>query len=287
MKVTTKELLDFQQFALDTSYEAGEILLKFQKQRHELLIMDKGADGIASQADEKSEDFILGEIRSKYPDHLILSEEDYSKNKNNLIDNAKNIKFLWVIDPLDGTNNFVNGIPIYAVSISLLSMGEPIVGVVYNPTSGECFYASKGEGAFLIDFRINPFKKYLLNRKENHKEMSDCIFSPAPTYEKNKTFEAQLSVFKKNILGCRAVRRLGSAALELCYVANGNFDGYWEKSLRPWDVAAAGLICLESNVQLTDFDGRAYTPFDNSILAAVDPLHQRVLGKLVGKIDLE
>lgn len=280
MKTSTTKLEEYLQFALDTSYEAGEILLKFQKKRQELLILDKGSDGIASEADQKSEDLILAEIKKSYPSHRILSEEDFSKDKENLITDADMIEYLWVVDPLDGTNNFVNGIPIYAVSIGLLHYGKPIVGVVYNPTSGECFLASKGAGAFLIDFRINPFKKYLLNQSENNKQMSECIFSPAPTYEKTRTFEAQLSVFKKNIIGCRAVRRLGSAALELCYVANGNFDGYWEKNLKPWDVAAAGIICMEANVHLTDFDGQAYTPFDHSILAAADPLHKRILGKI-------
>jgi myo-inositol-1(or 4)-monophosphatase len=279
--INLKELL---QFALDTSYEAGEILIKFQKERQELLITDKGVDGIASEADQKSEDFILEEIRSNYPGHEILSEENFSKSKKSFSADTKDIEFLWVIDPLDGTNNFVNGIPIYAVSIALLNFGEPLIGVVYNPTSGECFHGSKGNGAYLIDFRINPFKKYLLTQKENTKEMSECIFSPAPTYEivnsKVEKFEVQLSVFKKNILGCRAVRRLGSAALELCYVANGNFDGYWEKHLKPWDVAAAGLICQEANVKLSDFNGQDYTPFDQSILAAVNPLHQRILGKI-------
>jgi myo-inositol-1(or 4)-monophosphatase len=284
MKTQNINLKELLQFTLDTSYEAGDILIKFQKERQELLITDKGIDGIASEADQKSEDFILDKIRTKYPSHTILSEEDYSKNKTTLFSDIKESEFLWVIDPLDGTNNFVNGIPIYAVSIALLHLGDPIIGVVYNPTSGECFHASKGGGAYLIDFKINPFKKYSLFHKDNTKEMGECIFSPAPTYEKKSStverFEEQLSVFKKNILGCRAVRRLGSAALELCYVANGNFDGYWEKHLKPWDVAAAGLICQEANVQLTDFNGQEYTPFDQSILAAVNPLHRRILGKI-------
>ena len=113
MKIKDINLKELLQFALDTSYEAGEILIKFQKERQELLITDKGTDGIASEADQKSEDFILEEIGSNYPDHEILSEEDYSKNKMELSvksSSAKEIEYLWVIDPLDGTNNFVNGI---------------------------------------------------------------------------------------------------------------------------------------------------------------------------------
>lgn len=280
MKITKKTLQDILDFSLDVSYEAGEILLKYQKERQELEIKSKGAEGIASIADEKSEEFIINQIKEKFPKHYILSEEDYSNNKKSSFKKAKESDFAWVIDPLDGTNNFVNGIPIYAVSIGLLQKGKPILGVVYNPTSGECFFASKGQGAFLIDFRINPFKKYELINKPNKKNMSECIFSPAPVYETDKLFDQQLSVFKKNIIGCRAVRRLGSAALELCYVANGNFDGYWEKSLKPWDVAAAGIICLEAKIKLTDFNGKSYTPFDQSILASATPLHDKILGKI-------
>ncbi len=282
MKITKKLLKELQDFAQDVSYEAGEILLKYQKKRHELIVSSKGTEGIASEADEASEDYILNTIKNQYPEHTILSEEDFSKNRKTTYKKAEASEFCWVVDPLDGTNNFVNGIPIYAVSIALLNKGKPIVGVVYNPTSGECFFASKGQGAHLIDFRINPFKKYSLIIDSNEKEMRDCIFSPAPSYAEDKSFDQQLSVFKKNILGCRAVRRLGSAALELCYVANGNFDGYWEKNLKPWDVAAAGLICIEAKIELTDFDGKRYTPFDKSFLAAAMPLHSKILGKITG-----
>ena len=209
-----------------------------------------------------------------------MSEEDYAGSDENSFNNAMESDLAWVIDPLDGTNNFVNGIPIYAVSIAVLHKGMPVVGVVYNPTSGECFFASEGEGAHLIDFRINPFKKYTLENTTNEKDMGECIFSPAPVYDSSSKFEQQLSVFRKNIVGARAVRRLGSAALELCYVANGNFDGYWEKNLKPWDVAAAGVVLKESNAEVTDFNGKAYTPFDESIIAAVNPLHRQILGKL-------
>ena len=280
MKITKKFLNDAQEFALDVGYEAGEILLKFQRKRNALEVMDKGTEGIASEADIKSEEYILSRIREEYPDHYILSEEDYNKNPKASYQKAASEEFASLIDPLDGTNNFVNGIPLYAVSIGLLYKGEHIVGVVYNPTSGECFFASKDQGAYLIDFRINPFKKYHLLTEQNTKEMHECIFSPAPIYETSSRFEKHLSVFRNNIIGARAVRRLGSAALELCYVANGNFDGYWEKNLKPWDVAAAGIVCKEAKVKMTDFDGKDYTPFDLSILAAREPLHGKIFGAI-------
>lgn len=280
MRITKKFLKQAQDFALDAAYEAGEILLKYQKKRGSLEIKSKGSEGIASEADMRSEEYILERIREEFPEHYILSEEDCDKNPEASFKKAAKSDFAWLIDPLDGTNNFVNGIPIYAVSLGLLREGHPVMGVVYNPTSGECFFAAKGLGAHLIDFRINPFKKYDLKPGQNTKEMKDCIFSPAPIYETNSKFEKHLSVFRNNIIGARAVRRLGSAALELCYVANGNFDGYWEKNLKPWDVAAAGIVCLEAGVKLTDFNGKAFSPFDSSILAAIEPLHGKIFGAI-------
>lgn len=279
MKITKKKINELMIFIQDVGFDAGEILLKYQKEKHQLKIVNKGIEGIASEADEMSEHFIISEIKERFPDHKILSEEA-AKDTDKAYKEAKRAEFCWVIDPLDGTNNFVNGIPIYAVSIALMHKGEVIVGVVYNPLSGECFFAGKDQGAYLIDFRINPLKKYSLENKRNNKEMSECIFSPAPIYDVGTKFEAQLESFKKNITGARAVRRLGCAALELCYVANGNFDSYWEKNLRPWDTAAAILVCQEAGVKVTDFDGRKYNPFKNSIIASASPLHEKILGKI-------
>jgi myo-inositol-1(or 4)-monophosphatase len=267
-------------FVRDLGYEAGEILMKYQKNRHQLTIQDKGREGIASDADKASENLILSEIKSKYPDHFILSEEDYAECKDKSFKVAQESEFCWVIDPLDGTNNYVNGIPIYAVSICLMYHGEPVVGLVYNPLSGESFLAGLGMGSYLTDFRINPLKKNHLLNEVNDKEMKECIFSPAPVYHSGTRFEVQLSTFKKNITGARAVRRLGSAALEICYVASGNFDAYWEQDLKPWDVAAALLVCSEAGVLVTDYNGQPFNPFLDSVIAASTPLHSKILGKI-------
>ena len=280
MKFSKKKLEQVIKFMIDTAYDAGEAILDFQNKRQVLKVTHKGAEGIASEADEASEKIIIDLVSKNYPKHEVLSEEDFSKSKKNKIGDLQKKEFLWVIDPLDGTNNFVNGIPIYAVSIALLHEGKTIAGVVYNPLSGECFFASLEQGAYLIDFRINPLKKYELKPVKNTKALGECIFSPAPVYEIGHKFERQLSVFRKNIHGARAVRRLGSAALELCYVANGNFDGYWEKNLKPWDTAAALIICQEAGVKVTDFDGKSYNIQKDSIIAAHDPLHTRILGKI-------
>ncbi len=280
MKITKKFIQETIDFIQDIAYEAGETILKYQKNRQVLEIKNKGPEGIASEADVASEKIIIEAITERFPKHKILSEEDYSRKKTNTSALINKSEFLWIVDPLDGTNNFVNGIPIYCVSIALFHKGKELIGLVYNPLSGECFFAGKGMGAFLVDYRINPLKRYALENKKNSKNMNDCIFSPAPVYDAGSKFEQQLSTFKKNIVGARAVRRLGSAALELCYVANGNFDGYWEKNLKPWDVAAAILICKEAGVKVTDFDGRKYVLLKDSILAAANPLHTKIIGKI-------
>jgi len=279
MKITKKKLQEIISNLKDVSFEAGEILLKYQKRRHELRINDKGTEGIATQADSESEEYITQCLKEHYPSISFLAEESCVDMESALKLVKKN-EFCWVIDPLDGTNNYVNGIPIYAISIALVQNGTPIAGIVYNPLSGECFYAARSIGAFFVDFRVNPLKEFHLTQKDNNKTPEECIFSPSPSYEKKNRFESQLDTFKKNIIGARAVRRLGSAALELCYVANGNFDAYWEQGLKPWDTAAAWIICKESNVKVTDFFGRAHTPFSESIIAARGSLHSTIIGKI-------
>jgi myo-inositol-1(or 4)-monophosphatase len=280
MKITKKALQEYLDFSLQMANEAGDLLLSFQKKRRMLEIKSKGAEGIASEADTKVEKLLLNQIKKKYPDHHILSEEDFYDRKLGDISKFKGSDFVWMIDPLDGTNNFVNGIPIYAVSIALVYQDKPIVGVVYNPISGECFFASLGFGAYMIEFKTNPFKKYKLWVEDNKKLVSDCIFSPSPLSNSRYKHHQQLAHFSKSIIGARALRRLGSAAVELCYVANGNFDGYWEENLKPWDVAAAGLICSEANIRVTSFGNKGFSPYDNSIIAASPYIHKKILGTM-------
>lgn len=279
MKITKNKLLKIIDHLKDISFESGEILLKYQKRRHELRINDKGTEGIATQADSESEHFITSALKELYPEVDFLAEESCIDMKSAL-KTVKKSELCWVIDPLDGTNNYVNGIPIYAISIALVKNSIPIAGIVYNPLSGECFYAADSLGASYVDFRVNPLKEYKLTEKKNNKSPEECIFSPSPSYEKKDRFQNQLDTFKKNIVGARAVRRLGSAALELCYVANGNFDAYWEQGLKPWDTAAAWIVCKEAQVKVTDFFGQEHTPFSESIIAARENLHSTILGKI-------
>ena len=275
-----KESKEQVELIIDMAFEAGEILLDYQKKRHELEFIDKGVEGMASDADMASEKYIIERLQTLFPGDAILAEESHHHNGELSFEESLTKQRCWVVDPLDGTSNFINGIPIYCVAIGLMELGRPTLGVVYNPFSGECFFATDGGGAYLIDFRINPLKKYELNRESNDKAMRDCIFSPSPVYDMPDGFERQISVFKKNIEGTRAVRRFGSAAMELCYVANGNLDGYWEENLKPWDVVAAAVICFEAKVCVTDYSGRPFDILNKSIIAASDPLHSRIISTI-------
>lgn len=255
------------------SKEAGDILIHYQNKRSSLKILSKGAEGIATQADKKSEDYILKSLKKIYPDHLYVSEEEYFQNEFSL--SLENTPYLWLIDPLDGTNNFVHGIPFYCTSISLLHFGKPVLGVIYNPNNGEYFYAQKDKGAF----QLKNGKKLKLKSEKKDFIISECIFAPSMFKGDKKLFKNELVRFLKNTEGARAFRRLGSAALELCYVASSAFDAYWEKNLKPWDIGAASLICTEAGFEVRDFLGNIASPFSSSILAG----HSKVLKIILKK----
>jgi len=261
--------------------EAGELLLGAEKKIHKLKIMAKDAQGVASSADFASEKFIIRSLKAKYPNHLFLAEEN-SYQCGMLDQNSfAQAQYCWVIDPLDGTHNFLSGLNYYSVCIGLANYGKPILGVVYRPSTKECFYASEGEGAFLKDFRTRKTTKLL--KKQNNHLLSDSMLCTGFASEKGGLHKDEFAYFQALFRNSRGIRRMGSAALDLCLVAQGIFDGFWEKGLSPWDVAAAGVICQEAGVNLSDFSGEQFHPFATSILAARPPLFTELL-KLLREI---
>jgi myo-inositol-1(or 4)-monophosphatase len=152
----------------------------------------------------------------------------------------------------------------YAVCIALAHKGTPVLGAVYRPPTGELFWAWQGEGAW---FKKPAAKKLRLQCKPMKKTMKECLFVTGFSSEKGVDFQQEFDQFKDIMLASRGIRRMGSAALDLCYVATGIFDGFWERGLSPWDVAASGIICLESGLKVTDYEGRKFHPFQDSILA--------------------
>jgi myo-inositol-1(or 4)-monophosphatase len=225
----------------------------------------EGINNLVTEADHAAEKAIIEVIRHTYPDHFILSEETGEIKTDS--------EYKWIIDPIDGTVNFANGIPICCVSIGVEKDGEMISGVVYAPLLNELFFAQKGLGATLNDKRIHISEKTEL--------ASSCLVTGFP-YSYPDGENGPLQVFEKLIRKGIPVRRLGSAAIDLCWVAAGRFDGFYEHKLQAWDSAAGFLIVKEAGGQVTDFDGNPYSVYQPHILATNGKIHEDLRAVLNG-----
>ena len=216
-------------------------------------------NNLVTEVDHASEKLIIGIIRETFPDHYILTEEsgDLPKNSN----------YKWIIDPIDGTVNFANGIPLCCVSIAVEKDGEVIMGAVYNPFINEFFFAEKGRGAYLNDELIHVSKKTRV--------AESCLVTGFPY--KYTEGEGLLETFGSFIKQGIPVRRLGSAAIDLCWVACGRFDGYYEFFLNPWDSAAGFLIVQEAGGKVTDFSGAPFSPYQEKIIATNGQIHDELV----------
>jgi myo-inositol-1(or 4)-monophosphatase len=277
-KTTTQTAIDLSVILnqmVEWSFECGEILNSHLVASYEkpLKIIDKGKQGVATEADVLSEKYVMDKIRKFYPDHKILSEED-AFTRELKIEGAKESEYLWLIDPLDGTNNFYNRVPFFCVSLALNKGSTTLVGVVYNPVNCELFYAIRGEGAYMVRLIGEKEVKVRLKNKKTKKDFKEALLSANLT---SKRVEKYLI---KEFPEVRAMRRFGSAALEMSYVAAGMLDAYWEHKLQPWDMAAAGLICEESGVNVSTMNGEKYHPFCTSVLCADPALYKPLLGIL-------
>ena len=215
---------------------------------------------LVTEVDKRSEAKIIEIIRNEYPDHNILSEEIGALNT------ASDVK--WIIDPIDGTINYAHRIPICCISIGVEVAGEIVMGGIYNPFGGELFFAEKGKGSYLNDKKINV-------SVENCFEKSLLVtgFPYDTSNNPNKPVEVFSAIVNKDI----PVRRLGSAALDICWTACGRFDGFWEYNLNAWDVAAGYIILTEAGGNVTDFKGGKYSVYNKEILASNGKIHKNIL----------
>ncbi len=245
-------------FAIEIAEKAGEILLDLYPKIHE--IRYKGSINLVTEADVKSENLLKQAIKEKYPAHTILAEE------SGLEDRDKTFK--WIIDPLDGTTNFAHGFPWFCVSVALEVNKEICLGVVHNPISKETFSVLKQNGAFLNGMPIRVSKA---------KQIEKALLATGFPYNIHEQPEPVVSRFNKMLKVARGIRRAGSAALDLCYVACGRFDGFWEERLYPWDTAAGLLLVKEAGGIVTDFKGNPYSIYGKEILATNGFLHKTML----------
>jgi myo-inositol-1(or 4)-monophosphatase len=260
---------------IEWSFKCGEILNTHLVKSYKtpIKIMDKGSQGLATEADLLSEKYVMGEIKKAYPTHKILSEED-SFAKELRLEAATDEQYLWLIDPLDGTNNFYNKVPFFCVSLALNKGAKTLVGVVYNPVNCELFYSIRGKGAYMVRLIGEEEVKVKLKTPKKKKYFKEALLSANLS---SKRVERDLL---KTFPEVRAMRRFGSAALELCYVAAGMLDAYWEYSLKPWDMGAGGLICEEAGAKISTIKGEEYHPFCKSVVAADPALHESLIGIL-------
>ncbi len=236
--------------------EAGELLL--EKSRTSFEISKKGRVNLVTEADLAAEELIVSRVLEEFPHHGVLAEERGGSNEG--------APFQWVIDPLDGTTNYAHRYPVYCVSIGLELEGRVAAGVVHNPVLNERFTAVAGEGAFLNGQPIQ------VSTEEN---LEDCLLCTGFSYQIEE-IESNLKCFNYMMKYARSVRRDGSAALDLCNVACGRFDGFWELSLNAWDVAAGSLILEEAGGRVSRFDSSPASIHDRECLATNGRIHAAV-----------
>jgi myo-inositol-1(or 4)-monophosphatase len=249
-------------FAIQTARDAGQLLL--EKFGRKINISLKGDINLVTEADLASESLIIERIKSYYPKHSILAEES-----GNAVTDG-NSTWKWIIDPLDGTTNFAHGYPCFCVTLALEHEGKIVIGVTFDPTRNELFAAEKGQGATLNN------KPIRVSTTEN---LSDALLVTGFPYnfKQKENFARHLTEF---LLQSRGVRRDGSAAIDLAYVACGRFDGFWEEGLNPWDVAAGVLLIEEAGGCVTYYDGTSYSIYQPPICASNGLIHNEMLAVL-------
>ncbi len=234
--MNTDERQDFLTQAISWAKEVGKIHLKYFRNKNLSIETKSSEHDLLTIADKESEEFIISQIRKTYPTHQVLAEESGS---NELISD-----YCWVIDPVDGTTNFAQGIPVFAVSIALRYKGESVVGVVFAPFINEMFYAAKGMGAFLDGKPIQIAQK---------RDLNDGLLCTGFPYDHGTNPDNNTDNVARILPHCRDIRRLGAASYDMCCVGAGFFDGFWEINLKDWDVAAAMLVIEEAGGQVIRF----------------------------------
>ena len=261
--------MSYLNFAKRLAVEAGKIILENMNQQIETESKTSGKD-LVTEVDRMVEQFIQQELTTTFPDHQMLGEEEAFASEEmykQILDDFHSIPFIWVVDPIDGTNNFIQNIPGFVVSIALVSYGKPIVGVIYDPIRNELFYATENGGAYLNEKKINVAHVDHLNGS-----VIGTSFSSVTKIRSLTVKNIEMLLPK-----CRTIRVLGAAALNLAYVAKGRITSFYHFELNPWDVAAGILIISEAGGKVTTMKGTPYELSKSSILVSNGFIHQQML----------
>ena len=264
--------------AVEAALAAGRLQLQYL--RGDLQVRKKGVVDLVTEADLAVEQDIRARVAHHFPSHTFLGEEGAAKAGLGGRDFRPGIDhdatetgsaFQWIVDPIDGTTNFVHGLPLFCVSIALQIEGRVDLGVVYAPVADELFTAERGQGARLNGARIQVTRE---------QSLIDALLVTGFPPQAHGAYHEQLAIFGEFLSRARAVRRLGSAALDLAYVAAGRFDAFWERSLHAWDVAAGTLLVEEAGGLVTSFGGGSFDPFGDQLLASNGVLHTQLIDVL-------
>jgi myo-inositol-1(or 4)-monophosphatase len=248
--------------AIKAARLAGGIINRASLDLDLLKINQKSPNDFVTEVDQAAEAAIIDTVLTAYPGHGILAEESGREH------GARDSDYVWIIDPLDGTTNFIHGFPVYAVSIALAYRGQVQQAVVYDPTRNDLFYASKGRGAYLNDKRL---------RVSRRTRMSDALIGTGFPFRKGDNLKRYMQMFESVSTQCAGLRRPGAAALDLCYVAAGHLDAFFETGLSPWDIAAGSLMITEAGGLIGNFTGEADYLYQREVVAG----SPRIYGQLV------
>jgi myo-inositol-1(or 4)-monophosphatase len=249
--------------AIKAARAAGTVINRASMDLDLLRVSTKSPNDFVTEVDQKAEEIIIETLLAAYPGHGILAEESGRTH------GAPNSEYVWIIDPLDGTTNFIHGLPFYAVSIALAFRDQVQQAVVYDPTRNDLFYASKGRGAYLNDKRLRVSKRTRLG---------DSLIGTGFPFRRGDNFQRYMKMFEEVSQKCAGLRRPGAAALDLCYVAAGYYDAFFETGLNPWDIAAASLMITEAGGLIGNFTGESDYMYQREVLAG----NPKIYGQLVG-----
>ena len=248
--------------AIKAARSAGAIINRASLDLDLLKVNTKSPNDFVTEVDHQSEKVVIETLLGAYPGHGILAEESGTSH------GAKDSEYVWIIDPLDGTTNFIHGFPFYAVSIALAFRGQIQQAVVYDPTRNDLFYASKGRGSFLNDRRL---------RVSRRTRLAECLISTGFPFRKGDNFKRYLQMLEVMMPACAGLRRPGSAALDLCYMAAGHTDGFFETGLSPWDIAAGSLIITEAGGLIGNFTGESDYLYQREVMAANPKIYAQLV----------
>ncbi len=251
--------------AVKAARRAGNVINRGARDLDLLTITSKGPKDFVSEVDREAERTIVETLLASYPDHAILAEEGTAKGANA---DAENV---WIIDPLDGTTNFLHGFPQYCVSIALAQRGQITQGVIYDPVRNDLFTATRGRGAFLNDRRI---------RVSRRQHLRDCLIGTGFPFRDGSYLDTYLRMMKTMIEQTAGLRRPGAAALDLAYVAAGFYDGFWEVGLNAWDVAAGSLLIQEAGGLIGDLAGDGDFLHGGQVIAATPKIFAQMVTAL-------